>query len=81
MNSAIFLKRYRSFYIIWNWNCVNKTKIDCILFFGTQGMFMKPNPKAFPHAMKYLFTICDSIEFKKKFCWPIYDKAAEATFR
>lgn len=46
-----------------------------------QGMFIKSNPKAFPHAMKYLFTICDSTEFKKKFCWPIYNKAAEATFR
>ena len=46
-----------------------------------QGMFSKSNPKAFPHVMKYLFTICDPNEFKKKFCWPIFNKAAEATFR
>lgn len=45
------------------------------------GMFIKSNTKAFPHVMKYLFTILDPIEFKKKFCWPLYNKAAEATFR
>lgn len=44
-------------------------------------MFIKSNTKAFPHVMKYLFTICDPNDFKKKFCWPIYNKAAEATFR
>lgn len=44
-------------------------------------MFIKPNAKAFPHVMKYLFMICDPVDFKKKFCWPIYNKAAEATFR
>ncbi|XP_031630154.1 augmin complex subunit dgt6-like [Contarinia nasturtii] len=46
-----------------------------------KGMFIKPNAKAFPHVMKYLFMICDPTDFKKKFCWPIYNKAAEATFR
>lgn len=45
------------------------------------GMFIKSNTKAFPHVMKYLFTILDASEFKKKFCWPLYNKAAEATFR
>lgn len=45
------------------------------------GMFLKSNTKAFPHVMKYLFTILDPNEFKKKFCWPLYNKAAEATFR
>lgn len=45
------------------------------------GMFMKSNTKAFPHVMKYLFTILDPNEFKKRFCWPLYNKAAEATFR
>lgn len=44
-------------------------------------MFTKPNSKAFPHVMKYLLMICDGTEFKKKCCWPIYNKAAEATFR
>lgn len=45
------------------------------------GMFIKPNTKAFPHVMKYLFTILDPCEFKKKCCWPLYNKAAEASFR
>lgn len=60
-----------------------RTKNESFDFFYhfLQGMFIKSNPKAFPHVMKYLFTICDSLEFKKKFCWPIYNKAAEATFR
>lgn len=44
-------------------------------------MFIKPNNKAFPHVAKYLFVICDANEFKKKFRWPIYDKAGEALFR
>lgn len=52
-----------------------------ILHLLFQGMFIKSNPKAFPLIIKYLFTICDPNEFKKKFCWPIYNKAAEATFR
>ncbi|XP_055319309.1 augmin complex subunit dgt6-like [Sitodiplosis mosellana] len=46
-----------------------------------KGMFIKPNAKAFPHVMKYLLMICDPTDFRKKFCWPIYNKAAEATFR
>lgn len=47
----------------------------------SKGMFIKPNAKAFPHSIRYLLMICDATEFKKKFCWPIYNKAAEATFR
>lgn len=52
-----------------------------VFFLHQKGMFIKPNTKAFPHVMKYLFMICDPTDFRKKFCWPIYNKAAEATFR
>lgn len=49
--------------------------------FCEQGMFMKPNAKAFPHVTRYLMIICDATEFRKTFRWPIYDKAGEALFR
>lgn len=66
---------------LWQLTSIN---IDINLIWNgsfSKGMFIKPNAKAFPHVMKYLLTICDANEFKKKFCWPIYNKAAEATFR
>lgn len=44
-------------------------------------MFIKPNAKAFPHVTRYLLVIYDATEFKKKFRWPIFDKAGEALFR
>lgn len=45
------------------------------------GMFQRSNTKAFHFITKYLFTIIDSNEFRKKFNWPIYNKAAESTYR
>lgn len=45
------------------------------------GMFIRPNTKAFHFVTKYLFTIFDPNEFRKKFNWPIYNKAAESTYR
>lgn len=45
------------------------------------GMFLRPNTKAFHYVTKYLFTIFDPSEFRKKFNWPIYNKAAESTYR
>lgn len=44
-------------------------------------MFMKPNPQAFFHVMRYLFCLLDATEFKKRFYWPITDKRSEANFR
>lgn len=49
--------------------------------YWNQGMFMKSNAKAFPHVTRYLLLIYDAIEFRKKFRWPIFDKAGEALFR
>lgn len=45
------------------------------------GMFIRPNQKAFANVIRYLLMIFDPNEFKKKFCWPLYNKAAESTFR
>lgn len=44
-------------------------------------MFIKSNPKAFPHVIRYLLLIYDPIEFRKKFTWPLYNKETEARFR
>ncbi|XP_037905365.1 augmin complex subunit dgt6-like isoform X3 [Hermetia illucens] len=46
----------------------------------TQDMFLRPNTKAFPYVMHYLFNILDPIEFKKRFYWPL-DRTSENAFR
>ncbi|EDW81125.1 uncharacterized protein Dwil_GK11189 [Drosophila willistoni] len=47
----------------------------------SKDMFIKPNQPAFLQVMAYLFRLHDSVEFKKRFYWPITSKKEEATFR
>lgn len=61
--------------------------LQCIFSFNKktcffqQDMFVKSNPKAFPHIMQYLFNILNEDDFRKRFFWPILDKNSENLFR
>lgn len=44
-------------------------------------MFIKPNAKAFIHVMHFIFCCLDTVEFNKRFRWPILDKTGETLFR
>ncbi|XP_055377767.1 augmin complex subunit dgt6 [Condylostylus longicornis] len=46
-----------------------------------EGLFLKPNQKAFFHVMHFLLTLFDLNEFKRRFYWPIADKKSEGIFR
>lgn len=44
-------------------------------------VFVKPNKNAFPHIVRYVLTIIDANEFRKKLMWPVGCREAEFEFR